>query len=272
LNKANFHIDPDLSGVELLSAKFTSIKSHEHIHEEYAIGIMEEGVQGYNAKRKEDYMEAGDIPLVNPFTPHKSESLDDTGFRYRMLYIKPEIVEEIAVGVSNGKVVRPKFPRFTVRDAYLEKHMMDLHKILMNNLYDPIQKQHYFHELIAYLVKNHAEDNHFRTSTEKNHQRVARVMDFIHAYYTRKIELKELADVSQLSPFHLNRMFAREVGLPPHRYLINLRLNKSRELLKSQRSITDVALQVGFYDQSHYIRNFKLYLGITPKQYQMQIR
>jgi AraC-like DNA-binding protein len=101
---------------------------------------------------------------------------------------------------------------------------------------------------------------------------VARVMDFIHAYYTRKIELKELADVSQLSPFHLNRMFAREVGLPPHRYLINLRLNKSRELLKSQRSITDVALQVGFYDQSHYIRNFKLYLGITPKQYQMQIR
>jgi AraC-like DNA-binding protein len=81
------------------------------------------------------------------------------------------------------------------------------------------------------------------------------------------VSLERLADLAGLSPFHLTRIFRREVGLPPHVYLKQVRVFKARQLLDQGLAIAEAAAEAGFTDQSHLSRQFKKLLGITPGQY-----
>jgi len=61
-------------------------------------------------------------------------------------------------------------------------------------------------------------------------------------------------------------LFRKEVGLPPHAYLENVRVKRARELLLRGVPITDVSAAVGYADQSHLTNRFKRLLGMTPGQ------
>ena len=65
-------------------------------------------------------------------------------------------------------------------------------------------------------------------------------------------------------PSHLVRVFRREYGLPPHRYVVGRRLDRARPLLLAGMPIADVAAATGFHDQSHLTRHFRALLGTTP--------
>jgi AraC-like DNA-binding protein len=63
---------------------------------------------------------------------------------------------------------------------------------------------------------------------------------------------------------YLTRVFTEEVGMPPHAYLLGLRLHQAQALLLKREAITEVALATGFTDQAHFSRHFKKYFGRTP--------
>ena len=73
--------------------------------------------------------------------------------------------------------------------------------------------------------------------------------------------------VADLSPFHLHRVFRRATGLPPHSYLLMIRVNQARELLRRGLSPAEVALHTGFFDQSHLTRHFHRLVGVTPARF-----
>ena len=81
------------------------------------------------------------------------------------------------------------------------------------------------------------------------------------------ITLDELATVTGLSRFHVVRAFAAEFGMPPHTYLIQVRLAKAKKLLASRIPLAIVAVEVGFADQSHFTRHFMRTYGVTPAEY-----
>jgi AraC-like DNA-binding protein len=74
-------------------------------------------------------------------------------------------------------------------------------------------------------------------------------------------------DAFGLSPFHLNRLFCREIGMPPHAFQTQVRIARAKTLLRQGLPITGVAMQTGFADQSHLTRHFKRLLKLTPGQY-----
>lgn len=95
----------------------------------------------------------------------------------------------------------------------------------------------------------------------------ARVLDYMREHLADPISLCELADLIDLSPWHFSRAFRQSHGLPPHRYLTRLRLEKARGLLaRSQLSITEIAMVTG-YSSQHLARHFRHYLGCTPREY-----
>ncbi|MBW4040357.1 MAG: helix-turn-helix transcriptional regulator [Acidobacteria bacterium] len=96
---------------------------------------------------------------------------------------------------------------------------------------------------------------------------IRRVRDYIEAYYPRNISLADLSTAVETSPFHLLRTFRREVGLTPHGYLIQVRVEAAKRLLRSRTGIADVAGRTGFTDQSHLTRHFKRLTGVTPNRY-----
>ena len=93
---------------------------------------------------------------------------------------------------------------------------------------------------------------------------VRRARDYLHACAGRPVSLEELATTVGASKYHLVRAFHQMLGLPPHKYHLRLRLGRARGLLASGMSASDVALELGFCDQSHFYRTFKRGFGITP--------
>jgi AraC family transcriptional regulator len=95
-----------------------------------------------------------------------------------------------------------------------------------------------------------------------------RVLDYLNDNLARAVSLADLAAVARVSVFHFARQFRGTVGEPPHRYVIRLRVERAKELLRERRlSLAQVAAAVGFADQCHFNRHFKRLVGETPGQF-----
>jgi len=100
-----------------------------------------------------------------------------------------------------------------------------------------------------------------------------RAIDFINAHLAEDISLESLAGAAGLSPFHFARLFKRSTGVSPHQYVLRCRVERARGLLmRSKASIAEVAVEVGFCDQSHLAAHFKRVYGVSPKSFLQQIR
>ncbi|MEG4029574.1 MULTISPECIES: AraC family transcriptional regulator [unclassified Microcoleus] len=92
------------------------------------------------------------------------------------------------------------------------------------------------------------------------------VQDYINDYLEREFGLDELAALAQLSPYHFSRAFKQSVGISPHQYVIQQRVERAKQLLlQGNMSLSEIAIACGFSHQSHLTRHFKRLTGVTPK-------
>jgi AraC family transcriptional regulator len=99
-----------------------------------------------------------------------------------------------------------------------------------------------------------------------------RVVEFMHANMDKQIDLKDLADCAGLSSSHFSFQFRASTNQSPHQYMLRLRIERSKELLKDFRlSILDVGLEVGFRNQQHFATVFRNSVGVPPSVYRTQL-
>ncbi|BAZ13878.1 AraC family transcriptional regulator [Calothrix sp. NIES-4071] len=92
------------------------------------------------------------------------------------------------------------------------------------------------------------------------------VIDYIDSHLEQDIKLSDLAKLIEVSQYYFCTLFKQSTGLPPHKYLIQQRVQRAKFLLQhTNLSIADIALQSGFTDQSHLNKHFKRLVGVTPK-------
>ncbi|HKA16184.1 MAG TPA: AraC family transcriptional regulator [Myxococcota bacterium] len=96
---------------------------------------------------------------------------------------------------------------------------------------------------------------------------------WIDAHAHEPVDLERAAQAVELSPFHFLRVFARALGVTPHQYLVRARLRRAARLLSDgERSVTDVALDVGFGDLSNFVRTFHRAAGVSPRRFSRAAR
>ncbi len=98
---------------------------------------------------------------------------------------------------------------------------------------------------------------------------VRRVMAYIHEHYAEPISREDMATYGDVSARHLTRCFCQEVGVSPITYLNRYRIKQAKRLLRQEdRSITQVAGDVGFSNSSYFARVFRSEVGVSPRAYQ----
>ncbi len=104
--------------------------------------------------------------------------------------------------------------------------------------------------------------------SEAGHGRLLKVVQFVTAHYGEEIGVPDLASIAHLSSSQLHREFNRLFGITPNQYIREVRIGIARHLLETtSKPVSVIALDTGFYDQSHLPRQFKTSTGITPTQY-----
>lgn len=103
-------------------------------------------------------------------------------------------------------------------------------------------------------------------------EQLQRTIDYIQAHLDEKITLEAIAQHLNLSVYYFCELFTLSTGMPPYRYVLSQRVERAKQLLKNQRelSLTQVALDCGFANQSHFTKHFRKFTGITPKGYRKQ--
>ncbi|MEI7488703.1 MAG: helix-turn-helix transcriptional regulator [Chryseobacterium sp.] len=92
--------------------------------------------------------------------------------------------------------------------------------------------------------------------------------ELLHETYTEKLNLTQLSSTLNIHPMHLSRDFCKYFQCNLGDYVRKLKINKSLSILPTnEKSLTEIALECGFADQSHFIRCFKENMGLTPLKY-----
>ncbi|MEQ9299996.1 MAG: AraC family transcriptional regulator [Cyclobacteriaceae bacterium] len=136
-------------------------------------------------------------------------------------------------------------------------------------------------ELLAYVIdhnttflrKNDLIESAKRSTQTELLRRICIAIDYLHDHAPKEVALDELSRASSLSKFHLLRIFKQVMGCTPQQYLGQLRVHRALHLLK-QPSLTptEISSQLGFSELPAFTRFIKRHAGISPKQYQANLR
>ncbi|MEE9327118.1 MAG: AraC family transcriptional regulator [Cocleimonas sp.] len=270
VNKAEYSYADDLGGLELLQARYHSQRFSRHVHEGYCIGVIESGAQRF-FRSGENHIAAKDsIILVNADQVHDGYKETEEGWSYRAMYPLPEMLGNIAAEFHGQRKDAPWFSESVVSDPYMAEQLRFLFSLL-NQSDNQLHRETVCLGTIAELLQRHGNKRNILLGLGNESLAVKRVRDYIDSYYSENISMQQLAKHAQLSPFYLARLFQKTVGLPPHAYQIQRRLQKAKQLIHHGVRLSDVAVDCGFTDQSHLSRHFKRSQGVAPGAYQKMI-
>jgi AraC family transcriptional regulator len=130
--------------------------------------------------------------------------------------------------------------------------------------------------LAARLAHAHAETELIRLPILTPHRlddvRLRRVLTYIEEHLAEDITVADLANVACLSIFHFTRAFAATMGVPPHRFVSQRRLDSAKAMIATGSSLSEIAFNCQFSSQSSFTRAFRRATGITPAEYRRTLR
>lgn len=253
-------------GLDVVDAKYQSTVFGKHIHEEYTIGIIENGAQKFYHKGDVKIAAQNQLVIVNPDDVHTGEAASPEGWRYRAMYPTSEHFHDIYSDLDLGYDRAPYFPESVVSAPDIASNIRLIFDQISLNA-SRLHTETLLYALLIKMVLRLSTRRPLRTTQLNSKQKLYRAKEYIRATFDQDISLKEVAETSHLSQNYLIRAFTNEFGLPPHSYQLQLKINKAKRLLQRGYLTSEVAIECGFYDQSHLHRHFFRSYGISPGKF-----
>ena len=263
---STFWRDPALPFIEVRSVTDGRKVNHAlHTHETFSVGAVIGGHSTYINGKQRQPISAGAVVVVNPQQVHACNPVADQPWAYHMLYVDTHWLGDLQreLGASHGEGFSGFATTLTVRS--------DLHaglNALVGVLHDPHAATLGKHEaVIQYFSALQSALTLAPPALAEADSRLARAAELIADQCTQALTLDEICAAAGLSASHLIRAFKQRYGMTPHAYLVNCRVQYSRQQLRQGRPIAAVAAEAGFADQAHLQRAFKQLLAATPGHY-----
>ena len=278
-----FWRDPAMPHVEARRACHSRACYQPHSHPTFSIGAVDQGHSVFTgAADGPTLIKSGSLVFVAPDCVHACNPLPDNAWSYQMLHLDAHWINAVKhkFAARDGRRLVPAQVLLT-RDAGAYSRFCRLNNLLFSGASVP-EKETALIEFIGGCNSNHNDQGEHRddeeivalpaTPARANHtaHKLQQVMAFLHqdsAAMHPLMALTDIAEMAGMSRYQLIRAFRVSTGMTPHAYQLNLRINRARSSLCAGESIADMAYRLGFSDQSHFQRVFKLHAGVTPGRY-----
>ena len=195
------------------------------------------------------------------------------------VYLRRSVIEEVAAEIADGDPAHIEIPaQFLGPDPALNSLLAAINHALTEDEYGTGLYIDYLARAIAsQLIRNHSGRRIRSTPALAPTGTVGPVLseaiEFMRANLERPLSLEEIAEAVNRSPSHFARQFRAQLGIPPHQYLVVLRLKKAQHLLETTReSIAEIAFECGFSHQEHLTRLFRRWCETTPAAFRKAAR
>jgi AraC-like DNA-binding protein len=260
---------PAVPGVDLLRARYVEHTFSRHAHEGYAIGVIETGAEQFAYRGVVHQAAPGSVLMLNPEEPHDGRSATEDGWSYRMLYPAQDVLAEVGAEIVTLRG-RVHFPQAVVADPRGAELVVAAS--MAAERADRLAASTLARLAFGHLIRAHGGSAPARRIAPARRTAVVAAREVLHHRLADPPSMGELAELVGTGPFPLLRAFRAQFGLPPHAYLVQLRVRLAARLLAAGRPPADVAAELGFSDQAHLTRHFKRILGVTPAAYARERR
>jgi AraC-like DNA-binding protein len=228
-----------------------------HSHRAISLGYIRLGDTVITLEGRDILLTQGDMILIAAETAHLCTPKDRGSFSFQMIYIDSEWWKSAfmreAVGFSSLALPAPKNIR----------QFMDLIEEGGQSFEEgPFRKV--LDDLVCPYLAHGDESRREEDSLDRIHREIRE-----RPHIAGNIE--ELAEKAAMGKYGFIRKYAARYGLTPHADVINMRIQRAILLFESDLKLTEIAQECGFSDQSHFIRQFRLYTGLAPRDFRQAI-
>jgi AraC-like DNA-binding protein len=254
-----------LQDLELQRAERAATRRTPHVHGEFEIAIIERGAQRIRRRGTTTVAGEGTIVVIPPGEVHAHEPLEGTDAASRSFF------PDLAALSEASSVATPSFRDLVMHDAGLGRYIGALHRMLETPGSALARETHAVFAATT-LVQRHGSGGSTEAPTPECDRIIKRVREYLHDRLDANVSLSELSELTGLPPTRLVRAFQHGIGMAPHAYHVQIRVNRAKQLLASGQGVAAVAGATGFVDQSHLTRHFRRCVGVTPGMYATAVR
>ena len=249
------------SEMEVKDARFQGMSFPSHFHDTYSIGVITQGVEIVRRAGVEKTVFKDKVVVFNAGEVHSNRCHDEDPWAYRTLNLSIDRMRYLAERKGLKLEGSPVFNGIIddVELAVLLTRIKGVNREEAESTIEPIVLR-----LLRYHRSQHIKP--VRTYVSMS-EAVAEIKDLLSSDLFGKPDLGALGSRYGKSSFQVLRAFRSHTGLTPREYRILLRVNRAKSLIRERCSLTDVAMECGFYDQSHFIHTFTRFLGVSPSRY-----
>lgn len=249
--------------VERIEAWFGGHGYDPHRHDTYSIGRTLSGVQSFHYKGALRHGIPGNTLILHPDELHDGMAGTEAGFRYRMAYVDPALIQQVLGGEPLPYIVgglSNDIRLYQASESFVQA---------MDHPLDALEEQDALFDLATAL---RAVAGKPRGRKRLDYRATERAREFIMAHLHLGITLEMLEHASGRERWSLSRDFRVLYGTSPYRFVTLRRLDQFRALILGGFTLVDAALAAGFHDQSHMTRHFTRCYGVPPSCWLERIR
>jgi AraC-like DNA-binding protein len=245
----------------------------KHSHSTYQIGTTTRDPGEYHCDGRRWNAPPGSMLVFHPGQVHSAphpgvRSESDVS---RIIFVHPAKLQAVASELRGRAVPEPRFDDIVLHNKSFIAQFCQLHD-LVTMQGSTLETESCLLAVLSRMVSEFASQRIDLAPGRGDRTKTRVVRDYVESNYSENMSLNELAEVACVSPFHLSRTFAHDVGMPPHAFQTQVRVDRAKPLLLQGMPVAEVAVRTGFFDQSHFTRHFRRIVGVPPRSYVLAAR